>query len=359
MRKVISLAVTTMLAASLLSGCGKYIINLGGNDVEPATTIAFSDTGIQVITDGVDTTIVAFGNGSEAESDSQDDADIPETPADAKRIVCFGDSLTEGTGGDGVSFPSVLAELSGREVLNYGVYSERASLIAARQGGNGCHTEDLSMIPAGTDKVKVNIVTNQGDWEMWCNYGDAGINPCMIAGVLGNLEIDGSDGTRYFTRLEAGDAVPVSNGEPFYTHAMMDKRPDDILVIWSGSTDGWFDDKSIDKIIAHQKSMIEYAGCTEYLIINYTAKPNLGKDIDPWNERLAAEYGDRLLDIRSYIMENGLADAGIEPTEQDLKDMEEGQIPSSLRVDDSHGTADFYRIIGEQVYKKLTELGYI
>lgn len=275
------------------------------------------------------------------------------------RIVCWGDSLTEGTGGNGVSYPSVLAELSGATVLNYGVYAERASLIAARQGGNPQHTQDLSTIPATCDPVKVNVVGDNGAWEMWCNFGDAGINPCQIAGVEGTLSIDGNDGTRYFTRNEPGDEVAVSDGEPFYTHAMLDKKDRDILVIWSGSSDGWFEDRSIDDIIAYQKSMLENANCERYVIINYTAKPNIGEEIDAWNERLASEYKEHCLDIRGYLLTSGLEDAGITATAQDKEDIKNGQIPTSLRSDESHGTADFYRIVGEQVYKKMKELGYL
>lgn len=288
-----------------------------------------------------------------SEQDSKEDT-VP------KRIVCWGDSLTEGTGGDGVSYPSVLAELTGLEVENYGVYSEKASLIAARQGGNPCHTEDLDTIPADVERVKVNVVSDTGDWEMWCNFGDAGINPCVIAGVEGTLEIDKSDGTRYFTRLSPGESVDVdSSNNKFYTHGMLDKRDNDILVIWSGSTDGWDENRSIDRIIEYQRAMLEYANCSEYVIINYTAKPNIGDDIDSWNERLSTEYGERLVDVRGYLLEHGLEDAGIVPTEQDLEDIANGQIPSSLRVDESHGTADYYTIVGKLVYDKLKELGYI
>lgn len=278
---------------------------------------------------------------------------------DGARIVCWGDSLTEGTGGDGVNFPDVLAQKTGRTVLNYGVYAERASLIAARQGGNPQHVEELNEIPASVTPVKVNVVGDNGNWEMWCNNGDAGVNPCRIAGVLGNLTIDENDGSRYFTRLTAGDVVMVPSGEKFYTHAMMDMRADDIYVIWAGSSDGLFEDRSIDDVVRYIKSMIKYGKCSRYVIINYTAKYNIGGAIDEWNNRLAAEFGDNCLDIRSYLINEGLSDAGITPSAEDLKCINDGEIPASLRTDGSHGTGDFYRIVGEQVYNKLVELGYI
>ena len=309
-----------------------------------------------------DDTASGMENAEETTETDLNDFSIENTlPADdGARIICWGDSLTEGTGGGGVNYPDVLAELSGRKVLNYGVYAERASLIAGRQGGNPQHVEEISQIPAAVTPVKVNVVGDNGDWEMWCNNGDAGINPCSIAGVLGELSIDTNDGSRYFTRLKAGEAVEVSSeNNRFETHAMKDMRDNDILVIWAGSSDGLFDDRSIDTVVNHIKSMIKYAGCSRYVIINYTAKFNIGDAIDEWNTRLQSEFGDNCLDIRGYLLAQGLSDAGITPTEEDNKCIAEGEIPKSLRSDESHGTAEFYRIVGEQVYAKLVALGYI
>ena len=58
-------------------------------------------------------------------------------------------------------------------------------------------------------------------------------------------------------------------------------------------------------------------------------------------------------------MENGLKDAGITASDQDAADMSQGEIPSSLRVDVVHGNSVFYRLLGNQVYEKFRELGYI
>ena len=49
-------------------------------------------------------------------------------------IVCWGDSLTYGTGGEGVTYPSVLADETGLTVYNYGVCGEKADQIAVRMG---------------------------------------------------------------------------------------------------------------------------------------------------------------------------------------------------------------------------------
>ena len=48
------------------------------------------------------------------------------------RIACWGDSLTEGAGGDGVTYPGVLAELTGRFLFNGGVGGWPARPIGSR-----------------------------------------------------------------------------------------------------------------------------------------------------------------------------------------------------------------------------------
>lgn len=274
------------------------------------------------------------------------------------RIVCWGDSLTEGTGGSGTTYPNTLEKLSGREVLNYGVYAEMASCIAARQGGNAMHADEAFTIPAACEPVEIKLVNESGSPEMLMVFGDAGINPCSIGGVMGTMSINMENGVRSFTRSEPGDEVTVESGTPMLFHAMLDKKDDDILVIFSGTND-YPDTESIQDVIAYQRAMLEYAGAENYVIIGMTKKKAM-EEIVEINQILAKEYGEHFLDIREYLMENGLKDAGVTETEQDKADMAAGEIPSSLRTDEEgHGTSAFYRIIGEQLYKKMQELGYL
>ena len=107
-----------------------------------------------------------------------------------------------------------------------------------------------------------------------------------------------------------------------------------------------------------EKQMLEYLQTDRYVVVGLTSK-TLIPDIEPINEALAEAFGEHFLDIRSYLLENGLQDAGIEPVKKDRKNLAKGEIPSSLRVDEVHGNEAFYRIIGEQVYRKLKDLGYI
>lgn len=81
-------------------------------------------------------------------------------------------------------------------------------------------------------------------------------------------------------------------------------------------------------------------------------------DVLACNATLAATYGARYLDVRTYLVQHGLADAGITPTTQDLADIANDLIPTSLRADAVHLLAAGYTIVAQQVKAKLQALGW-
>ena len=58
----------------------------------------------------------------------------------------------------------------------------------------------------------------------------------------------------------------------------------------------------------------------------YTAKTGL-------NSYLASTYGSHYLDIRTYLVQQAIYDAGLTPTAQDLTDISNDVIPTQLRFD--------------------------
>ncbi|HKM20794.1 MAG TPA: hypothetical protein VJZ01_01990 [Lachnospiraceae bacterium] len=273
-----------------------------------------------------------------------------------KRVVIWGDSLTEGTGGNGVTYPNVLQQLANCEVINYGVYAETTTCIAGRQGAVTQFVHPFT-IPAESTSVDVKIENEAGDYDMLLVFGDAGINPCTIAGIEGELWMDSETGQRKFTRSVSGNEVTITTKTPIETYAMRDRRPNDILVLFTGSNDNPTPD-SIHSTIDIQKAMIEYAGIDKYVVIGITCK-RFYPMVDEVNAILAKEYNEHFLDIRTYLLNHGLSDSGIEATDEDLENIANGLIPKSLLSDEIHGNAKFYTLIGEQLYIKMQELGYL
>lgn len=290
--------------------------------------------------------------GTESGSESGMRAQTQNTP---QRIICWGDSLTYGQGGDGVTYPDVIQQKTGLPVINYGIQGETARQIAIRMGALQMSTGAFT-IPADTAPVQV-LLWQGGDDPIMMRMDDAGINPCTIAGVEGTLSYNEGDGAYYFTRTQAGDPVMVPNGMPVQTFAEADRRDDDIIILFAGSNLPP-DKDTAGELVSMEKQMLSYLGTDRYLVLGLTCK-TLINDVAEINTTLEQAFGDHFVDIRAYLLENGLEKAGITPTEQDKKELEWGEIPSSLRVDQIHGNYLFYQIVGEYVAEQLEQKGYL
>ncbi len=102
------------------------------------------------------------GGGSGAEPQGQDMETEEEANAYAtahpaysavntpdEEINAWGDSITEGYGSDGLTYPDVLEELTGIPVRNLGVGGEESTQILARSIAYGSQKEDILVIQMG------------------------------------------------------------------------------------------------------------------------------------------------------------------------------------------------------------------
>ena len=140
-------------------------------------------------------------------------------------IACVGDSLTEGFGGGGVSYPAVLEEkiremlkktgkAEGREaaerktaekgmsglsadedsyrVENLGVCGEDTFTILGRSGALPFVLEEAVRIPAGRERIPVPLKSPLCSETCLLVYGNAGVNPVRIGGAEGRLTLRGA-----------------------------------------------------------------------------------------------------------------------------------------------------------------------
>lgn len=269
------------------------------------------------------------------------------------RIVCWGDSLTVSVDGKS-AFPDILRDLSGCEVINYGVESENTAMIAMREGGLRVNVK-ATVLPADTNLIPIFLRTENDGHVFFLDYGDGGVNPCSINGIEGELQQ--LNGSYYFKRSTKGERLAVEEGTQFKTFGMNDAKPDDILVIFAGTND-LPDSKSVKNIINLERSMLEAAQCDKYIIVGLTYAGGI-PEIDAVNKALENEFGDHFVDIRKYMLNYGLADAGLTPSDADRADIRKGEIPSSLRRDYVHGNKHYHRLLGEQIYRRMQYLGYV
>ncbi len=292
---------------------------------------------------------------TEEEMETESVSSVTASEEKAERILCWGDSLTYGQGGNGVTYPSVLEEKLNLEVLNYGIQGETARQIGIRMGAFPMSVGACS-VPAETTPVQVTL-WQAGEDPIMMRLGDCAINPCYIGGIEGTLSYRAEENAYYFVRTEAGDAVSVGEGTEVETYASRNKKESDIIVLFAG-TNLPPDRHTVGDLIEREKQMLEYLGSERYIVIGLTSK-KLIPDVEEINVALQEAFGEHFLDIRSFLLEYDLKDAGIEPSAKDKKNVARGEIPASLRVDEVHGNEVFYRLIGERVYEKLEELSYI
>ncbi len=283
-------------------------------------------------------------------------------------VNCYGDSLTFSYGGGEITYPGTLKGLLGSKyrVNNLGIGGETTITIAGRQGSIPMRVKAVT-IPAKVNTIEIAFCGEGEEVPKPLRQGEAGVNPCFLKGIKGILSITQStttseDAKWYFTREDSGEEVHIEEGEEVITQAAWHRRYG-ILVLWTGTNDVFSDPigKSIEKLLHKQRIMIDYLKSSDkkYIVLGLTYKKNLEASvIDGINKALEKEYGEYFLDIKTALVKYGLQASGIVESGQDKRDIGQGNVPASLRVDEVHLNEHGYRFIGEQVYKKGCELGY-
>lgn len=286
-------------------------------------------------------------------------------------IICIGDSLTNGAGGDGMGYPDYLAKDLDKDgyiipVYNMGVGGENTVTIASRMGAIPMVVEEF-IIPEGVEPVEIGIQNAYNDWPVTPlrqgSQNNNGVNPCVINGVEGTISIIqedyGSDEYQYFfTRSEAGEEVYVESGSQVETYASTNRDyQDGIFIVFVGANKGYED---IDDLIYQQKAILslQQKNADKYLII--------GISTGTYDERAELEevmldtYGDRYINVRALLSdEDILTGAGLIVTDSDREQMRQGMIPDCVRSDDTHFNTTGYKIFEQVIYERIETLGYL
>lgn len=314
-------------------------------------------------------------------------------------IVCWGDSLTTGSSGN-VSYPHTLQKyldvyisdiydlrysldsiegLAATDwsdykisipVINMGAGRENTATILGRSGVVPYVVSEDFVIPAETEPVLVGIASQNGKNVSPLIAGDGGVNPVTIAGVQGTLTrtANTKKWNQYdyqFTRLEAGQEISVEKGTEIVTTAA-DAYHDYIHIVWLGTYDG----KSVSpsNLVSDTRALLQRQNINKdrYLVIGpctyggswSTASASALDSID---SAMLQAFGDRYINLRKYLMEDGLRDADLSATKQDNKSIEKGNVPDSFRSNasgaDLNGVA--YELLGKLVYERMDRLGYL
>ena len=312
-------------------------------------------------------------------------------------IVCWGDILTSGNSGN-VSYPDVLKayidenicnlydlsySLDANEglsrvdwekykidipVINMGGGHESTYTIMGRAGVVPFVVSKDFTIPAGTEKVEIQLTSEGGQRVNPLIGGTAGVNNVTINGIEGILSVEADAGKYssysyyYFNRLEPGRKTDIPTGTPIITDAT-DKYKDYIHIIFIGTYGSY---SSPSELVEQVRTMLsrQVKNTDRFLVIgicssegNWYYNSNYFNIMD---SAMIQAFGDRYINLRKYLCSDGLADAGLTESHQDNLNMQSGVIPSSFKSNagNSELTAEAYKLIGRLVYDRMDKLGY-
>ena len=307
-------------------------------------------------------------------------------------IVCWGDSLTSGPGGNAMSYPRALGNRVTQEIINaydplaslsdeakalvsaddykvsvpvvnMGVGGETTYTILGRNGAIPFVTASAITIPAGKTPVSISLRSQDGHQVAPLLQGNAGMEYVTISGVRG--VITNTDGYK-FTRSEAGNRVSVPAGTEIVTAGSENYR-DYVTVIYIGQNNGKYGtatnykptDSDYADLVRQQRAIIDRqtANNDKFIIVGlHMAEPRYRAALENYMQN---EYGDKFLNLRKYLCTSSMDDAGITPTQNDIWRMQAGYAPFSLMTGDLlHFNSKGYELIGNLVYEKMEQLGY-
>lgn len=271
---------------------------------------------------------------------------------DKKTILCYGDSLTRGAGGDGTTYPSTLQTLlgDGYTVNNYGVGGETAQQIACRQGGVPMMAQPFNCPPNASTNIDLISIFGFKPGTLFAYQSVAGFYPCTI---------DGKDVTLYWDKenrqtVRNNDINTLNVTRPTKIIPYSSTLKNKTCLIWIG-TNGW-GDNNIETLLNTIKLMVEYNGNDRFIVIGLHSD-SLSSKFEELERKMVQSFGEHFINIRKYLVNYGLSDAHITPTSEDETRISRGLVPSSLLSDGLHFNASGYTVIANVVYKTGKDLG--
>lgn len=314
------------------------------------------------------------------------------------------------------TYPSTLQELTGIRTYNFGMPGKTSEEIAIMQGGIPIVTDrDVVVTESGMSEFKLvkQSTGRQVYMDDYSGYGAEEYNeyPDVVYIMDRAFLITERHGRQFLSQvyqlelnsgkhsgslIETGgteettaentpteqataaepesseEALTIPAGTRVYTKASVDHK-DDILILEIGSNGGWASNYQL--LILQYDAMIQSSGCKYYIIVGDTDDPGtsigdttqgetdedgnyIGIGDTAWEAALREAYGDHFINMRTYLIQNGLSDVGLMPTKSDLINYKKGNISKRLRSDWTHLNSMGYYAKGVGIYKKGVELGY-
>ena len=264
--------------------------------------------------------------------------------------LCFwGDSLTAGAGGSGTNYPNVCAsELGITSFKNCGVGGENANTIACRQGGNS-----LILKPGNVSEYSLSDLTDI--YGTPCNplrqgSGSNSVNPIYINGVKCTLSISQAsttDPNAKYTITGYDDKLIAETPVKFSGCDIKSK----ITVIFVGQNG-----PSLAERLSIIDSMISKIN-DKYIIMGLSTGNSTTRADE--EAQMLSKYGVHYFNTRHMLSKYGMNILNLKPTSQDTIEINNGEVPTSLRSDSIHLNANGYTALGKMLSQKIRACGYV
>ena len=256
-------------------------------------------------------------------------------------VTWWGDSLSAGAGGKGVSSPSELSKLLKIPVLNKGVGGEGSSEIAIRSGAK---TMTIRFWGEGTKQglwTKYKVLPSANLLQQGSNVIGGNVKNCLAL-----LKYEAGSYTTSLFKCKQN----FSNLDAKFEIAGLEVTNTKYQIIWSGRNNAGDSTTVMNDITSMIKRMKKInSGVKIYVlgVINgsgeglgtgtYTAITTLNDSLN----QLDATY----VDIRRCLINQALDREKLIPNLQDLSDIENDLVPSQLRSDGIHLNAFGYHAV--------------
>ena len=253
-------------------------------------------------------------------------------------IMCIGDSMIN-AGGEMTSKLKELTDLS--DVFDYGVGGDNVLSTLAHIGESPFLVEPF-MIPSDTKTTPISIKSS---------FNGGAVNPaiewyengaCTIHGIKGIITYpDHTTRKDYeFQRSKAGNSEIIERDEFVILDSGITTQSykSFIPIVWFGTNGGW---KSIDELVQIHERIAKYCNGRNFIFIGFYMYGNTPiSTIEEYERLMESHFGYKFINMRKYLVENGLSICNIPPTDDDNRAISEGKVPPSLLADGVHYTAD-------------------
>lgn len=239
-------------------------------------------------------------------------------------VYCWGDSLTQGSGGNVngwhlISYPSVLAERC--NAVNLGILSDNVPTIMARMGADAIVLPECVIPASSKSSVVIGNTTNgltleSGRIGMLLKYGDCGINPCFVNDTPCVLYRDYSgttvDGLSIrLRRLNDGLPIEVAAGTKLTTFAAKYYKGNGLHIFWMGANGGYGSDAAgtnlnFQDYIEQLQKCVNYVAPADYLIVYARERKGYATNEETEIAEIKATFPEHVIELVPQLNDRGL-----------------------------------------------------